>query len=870
MRPDDDYTPFDTPRAPLGRAPAQYSGELPPADHLPVGGQAVLKGGRRPTVSARSPYETNFDLAPAMSTSAMPGTIQPSPSELSRADRGRARRAMFPADADAQAAAILRPRGNSTASSSHSSSTRGRPLSDRALSKGKSSSNAAPKRSPNEMTSAERDLRLLSSKAAEAYAPTRLDRILMRFGMIKLYFFVIMALSFAAPIGVLVAEEMTHNFALYGRYVWRVATFLTLSMTIPMWIAMMQWRPAYPMNGKPAPGEDVPTVDIAICTYKEDIGEIVDTIIACQRVEYAENMLHIYVLDDGHRAEMKEVCRQLHRSDLLRHPLTYVDRPTNEGKKAGNINHWLREFEHESGEFFIILDADMQPFPDILDILMGHYFGLSPLEQEITAFIQSPQFYRNYNNKAAWSDLYNISEFFFYRVLQPAMSHHGCSVYVGCCALWSRRAIESVGGFIGGYATEDSVTGCQVNRTLCPGTDYRWLSKFVQQPVAAGVSPDNLPALLEQRMRWYVGLCEMFAHHNGYIFATGLRPMQRILYWVCSASYIANIVNYLTVYSGTMILLFSIAFYGYKGTLGDLSQWAFWAGPGALAATLAIWSFIPGCTFTQFAHTMSTVFLYTPVYVAAILKHYFGIKIKVQQTAAEESTSIRRWHPFFALPIFVVVSNIIMAAVALAFTFSTKGKVPVAPVVQVPIWLVFWFYVHYHVLAAMSGFAYKEIKFYGEEAVGEYSDENVKAHLARHRAILTTGSDDASDDEMYDSSGEDEAMSSSAITGSSDSSREGDKLNPLTSQERREIAATLSFHLARRRAIAETIVLDQYANGDLEVGDVAGAVSTHDEPSTDPSKPHFERRFLAQALQRSAGASRSQQPYYANGSSEQF
>jgi cellulose synthase/poly-beta-1,6-N-acetylglucosamine synthase-like glycosyltransferase len=707
----------------------------------------------------------------------------------------------------------------------------------------------ATRRAPQEMTPAERDLRLLSGKASESYRPNRLDLFLMKTGLIKTYFFIIMCLSFAAPIAVLVAEEMTENFALYGRYVWRVTTVLTLSMTIPMWMAMLQWRPAYPMNAQPPPGEDVPTVDIAICTYKEEVGEIVDTIIACQRVEYAENMLHVYVLDDGHRADMKEVCRQLQRSDLLRHPLTYVDRPDNAGKKAGNINHWLREYEHESGEFFIILDADMQPFPDMLDILMGHFFGLTPHEQEICAFVQSPQFYRNFNGKAAWTDLYNISEFFFYRVLQPAMSHQGCTVYVGCCALWSRRAIESVGGFIGGYATEDSVTGCQVNRTLVPGTDYRWISKFVMQPVAAGLSPETLPALLEQRMRWYVGLCEMFAHHNGYLLASGLKPLQRVLFWVCSASYIANIVNYLTVFLGTMILLISISYYAYMGTLGDLSQWAFFAGPFALGSTLVVWSFIPGCTFVQFFFTMSTQFLYTPVYIAACLRYYCGIRIKVQTTAAEEASGVRRWHTFFLLPLSILACVFLGSIIALVFVLTSTGEKTFAPIAQLPIWCVFWVFVHFHVLAAMGGFHYNEISYFGDEAQGEFTDQSVKAHLARHNAMLQVDDDfTGSDEDAYDD--DSEIMSSSAITGSSDSSG-GEVKNPLTAQERREIAATLNFHLARRRAIAGSVIADQYAKGHLE-SDLAEQIVTDDSRGDDGVR--FERRFLGTSLGRSAGA----------------
>lgn len=661
------------------------------------------------------------------------------------------------------------------------------------------------KREKASLSPAERDLRLLSTKAAQSFKQTKFDLWLARSRLVVPYLFVIMLLSFSVPITVLVFEEIDPNFAAYGRWVWRITTGLTLLVTLPMWTAMMQWRPATPLNGDPEPGEHMPTVDIAICSYKEDVGEIVDTIVACQRIEYPAGLLHVYLLDDGRRQELDDACEDLHRSGLLRHPLTYVNRPNNEGKKAGNINHWLSKYEHESGEFFIILDADMQPFPDMLDILMGHFFGLTKAEQERCAYVQAPQWYRNYNGKAAWADLFNISEFFFYRVLQPANSTWGCTVYVGCCALWSRRAIESVNGFIGGYATEDSVTGCQVNRTRVPGTKYTWISKYVMQPVAAGVSPETLPSLLEQRLRWYIGLCQMFAHHRGYIFASGLNSMQRLLYWVTSASYIANIINYFTVFIGTLILLGSIIYFAHLGVLGDLAQWAFWGGPAALGGTIFIWSFIPGCTFVQFFHTMATVFLYTPVYVAACLKHYLGIQIKVQTTAAEAEGGIRRWHPFFVLPLTVITCVFIGAGCALWQIIVTKGDKPITPILQIPLWIAFWLYVHYHVLVSLMGFSYSEIQFYTDEATGALSDPTVKAHLKRHVAQIDPtewSTDEDTDSSPSDSDlGDDEAVARAQALG-------------LSPEDKKRVLANLNFFLARRRAVTETIIAETFAMGD--------------------------------------------------------
>lgn len=707
-------------------------------------------------------------------------------------------------------------------------------------------------------------MRLLSTKAAQSFRQTKFDLWLARNRLVVPYLVLIMVLSFSVPILVLIFEELDPTFASYGRWVWRVTTFMTIVVTVPMWVAMMQWRPATPLNGDPEPGEHMPTVDIAICSYKEDVGEIVDTIVACQRVEYPAGLLHVYLLDDGRRQELDDACEDLHRSGLLRHPLTYVNRPTNEGKKAGNINHWIDKYSDESGEFFIILDADMQPFPDMLDILMGHFFGLTKAEQERCAYVQAPQWYRNYNGKAAWADLFNISEFFFYRVLQPANSTWGCTVYVGCCALWRRRAIESVGGFIGGYATEDSVTGCQVNRTRVPGTNYTWISKYVMQPIAAGVSPETLPALLEQRLRWYKGLCEMFGHHNGYLFASGLNPMQRIMYWVTSASYIANIVNYATVFIGSLILLASITYYAHLDALGDLAQWAFWGGPAALGGTILIWSFIPGCSFVQFFHTMATVFLYTPVYVAAVLKHYFNVTINVQTTAAEAEGGIRRWHKFFILPLSVIACILVGAAVALWSIIVTDGDKPITPILQIPLWIAFWLYVHYHVLVSLMGFSYSEIQFYTDEATGALSDPTVKAHLRRHVAQIDVSgwSSDESDSESSIGSDldEDEAIARANAMG-------------LSSEDRKRVLANLNFFLARRRAVTETIIAETFAMGDnMTFSGQNGLASERDgdgslsgsETSTQPSfatgssgtsgSVAFERKLLAAVQAESGGA----------------
>lgn len=88
---------------------------------------------------------------------------------------------------------------------------------------------------------AERDLRLLSAKAAEAFTQTKFDQWLARKHLVFPYLLTIMCLCYTIPVCILVLEEMDPGFAEYGRWVWRITIFLTFGLTVPMWIAMMQW-----------------------------------------------------------------------------------------------------------------------------------------------------------------------------------------------------------------------------------------------------------------------------------------------------------------------------------------------------------------------------------------------------------------------------------------------------------------------------------------------------------------------------------------------------------------------------------------------------------------------------------------------------
>lgn len=255
---------------------------------------------------------------------------------------------------------------------------------------------------------AERDLRMLSARASQNFRISKWDMFLANRGLVPYWVMFIMMVSLAIQIIPVIFEELEPDFEEWGRWVWRILASVGVLNMLPMWFALKEWRPAKPRNGKPS--RQLPTVDIVVPCFKEDSDSIVDTIVACQRVEYSSSRMHCYVLDDGNSNKLRRSVAALQNSGLLRFPLTYVRRPSNAGRKAGNLNHWLREYERSSSEFFIVLDADMQPFPDMLDILFGHYFGLSIEEQERLSFLQAPQWYQNGYAEKKWRDVFNVSE----------------------------------------------------------------------------------------------------------------------------------------------------------------------------------------------------------------------------------------------------------------------------------------------------------------------------------------------------------------------------------------------------------------------------------------------------------------------------
>lgn len=272
-------------------------------------------------------------------------------------------------------------------------------------------------------------------------------------------------------------------------------------------------------------GNNVPTVDILICTYNEPIDLLRKTTLATLELKYNKSKLNIYLCDDGRREAVKNLSEE--------YGVNYITREDNKGAKAGNINN---AFKLTNGELVVILDADMIVKRNFLIKTVAYF------ENEKVAFVQVPQSYYNtdmyqYNlNK----DLPNEQDFFM-RDIQEARASINSVLHVGTNAVFRREAVNSVGGFPTFSITEDMALGMKLQ-----SSGYK--SILVNEPLVLGLSATTLEESVKQRERWARGNIQVFKKDNP-MFNRGLKWNQKIayidglLYWFSSVQKMIYIIS---------------------------------------------------------------------------------------------------------------------------------------------------------------------------------------------------------------------------------------------------------------------------------------------------------------------------------------
>lgn len=255
------------------------------------------------------------------------------------------------------------------------------------------------------------------------------------------------------------------------------------------------------------------TIAVFVPTVNESVDIVRRTLMAAQRMRHAHE---VWLLDDGNRLEMHVLAEEL--------GCRYLARTWTRHAKAGNLNNALR---HTRAEFIAIFDADHAPAPSFLEETLGFF------ADDKVAFVQTPQDLYNLDSfqlrpgrseSLAWSE-----QTLFFRVIQAGRDRLNSALFCGSCAVIRRTALDDIGGFASGSATEDIHTSIKLHKR-------GWKSVYYSKSLAFGLAPESAIPFQGRRLRWGQGAMQVW-RQEGVVLARGLTLGQRI-------SYLATMVAY--------------------------------------------------------------------------------------------------------------------------------------------------------------------------------------------------------------------------------------------------------------------------------------------------------------------------------------
>lgn len=474
---------------------------------------------------------------------------------------------------------------------------------------------------------------------------------------------------------------------------WLSFAMSTMSITLSLvfWISSCLYRglgPVKTISPYHEEASEIP-VDVIITTYNEDLDEIAGSLAAIQNIEWA-GPIQVYVLDDASRDDVEKLIATMREA---RYPVTRITRFGNAGQKAGNLNNWLRNVPR-TANFFVLLDCDMRPFPNILQVLFASYFDIPEHERRRFAFVQTPQFFRNYDGA---HDLLDTCSMSFVKFALPFMNTISTVPFIGTGALWSRSSIESVGGFFEDTATEDVFSSCLVH-TSENEFGEKYISKYLPIPVAAGIEPSTLAGRMDQHNRYSIGQAQTTVYFKFFLFCSKLRPAQRIVYLSTLGGWTRSIPSFLIMFLGGITAnIFSAASNFYDGI---------WKPP--LYIRVAIYCsmtlpvicplLLPGLKMRETLHSMRMWLVYIPTEFAGFL-HVIGVNIGYR---FKSETKSKFWHPYFSFHI-ATYSAIVGSALLTIVAHLIAGSNSALSYLQPLTYIFFWSYAYYPVYAALRG-----------------------------------------------------------------------------------------------------------------------------------------------------------------------
>jgi cellulose synthase (UDP-forming) len=304
---------------------------------------------------------------------------------------------------------------------------------------------------------------------------------------------------------------------------------LTLAQLVNIFQVVGYWHAVWRLREPSRRSGDVEgRVDVFITTYDEPLEVVEPTLAAAVAMRRTHRT---YLLDDGRRPEMGELA--------ARYGATWLTRRDNRGHKAGNLNEALRRTD---ADFFAVFDCDHVPRACFLERLLPWFRDTD------VAWVQAPQHYANRNATLTAAGAMDQQGIFFGPVCE-GMDGRGGVICCGTNFVMRRRALDEVGGFREDSVTEDAATGLEMHAR-------GWRSRYINEPLAEGLAPEDLEAFLKQQRRWAQGNLEMLV--RGLSGISRLKPSLRLQYAWLSSNYLSGVSTAVYITLPCLYLLFGV------------------------------------------------------------------------------------------------------------------------------------------------------------------------------------------------------------------------------------------------------------------------------------------------------------------------
>lgn len=405
------------------------------------------------------------------------------------------------------------------------------------------------------------------------------------------------------------------------------------------------------------PLEEYPDVDVFIATYNEPTELLYKTINGCVHMDYPDkSKVHIYICDDGRRAEVRQLAEQMH--------VNYLDREDNKGAKAGNLNHALSV---TSSPLIATFDADMIPQHEFLLDTVAYFVDQEIKNRELEekdrikiGFIQTPQSF--YNPDLFQFNLFSESRIpneqdYFYKDVQVARNKSNCVIYGGSNTVISREALNDVGGFFTKSITEDFATGIKIQQK-------GYICYAINKVLASGLSPTDLKSLINQRIRWGRGCIQ-----------TGRRVhicLSRHLSLAQKANYLASIWYWYASWKRLIYIMSPILF----ATFGVLvvkcsliEVLIFWL-PMYISSNISLKMMSRNIRTTKWTNLYETTIF--PFMMIPVLLETFGISMKKFKVTQKDAKQNKKKDWVYAIPhTILIILSVIGIANCIRWTFTT-------------------------------------------------------------------------------------------------------------------------------------------------------------------------------------------------------